>query len=68
MPAKKTTCPRCSSSRFMERLDGSKVCQRCGQKWIGKKVLPSHDKRKPSRVLDGKSLAKPGKKKQMDLF
>ncbi|HEX5035339.1 MAG TPA: hypothetical protein VFW62_12740 [bacterium] len=65
---KKTACPRCASTRLLERLDGSKACRRCGQKWIGKKVLASQDKRKPSKVLPGRSLAKPGKKKQLSLF
>ena len=65
---KKANCPRCASTRISDRLDGSKTCRRCGQKWIGKKVLASHDKRKPSKLLAGKSLVKPGKKKQLTLF
>lgn len=69
MPAfKKPSCPRCSSTRLLERLDGSKACRRCGQKWLGEKVIASPDKRKPSKVLPGRSLTKPGKKKQLDLF
>jgi transposase-like protein len=68
MAIKKISCPRCASSRFIERLDGSKTCRRCGQKWLGKKVIASQDKRKPSKVLPGRSLAKPGKKKQLSLF
>ncbi|MFO1463313.1 MAG: hypothetical protein U1F66_06015 [bacterium] len=68
MPGKKTACPRCASSRVDARLDGSKVCRRCGQKWIGKKVLASHDKRKPSKILSGKTLGKPTKKRQLSLF
>lgn len=65
---KKEKCPRCESTRWMERLDGHKVCRRCGQKWIGKRVLASHDKRKPSKILEGRVLGRPSKKRQLSLF
>jgi ribosomal protein L37AE/L43A len=68
MPSKKPSCPRCASTRLIERIDGSKTCRRCGQKWLGKKVFASQDKRKPSKVLPGRSLSKPAKKKQLSLF
>jgi len=64
---KKNRCPRCDSVRLEQRLDGAQFCKRCGQRWKGKVVFRSKDKRQPSK-LSGKSLSAPSKKKQLSLF
>ena len=39
-------CPRCYSKRSLVRLDGSKTCSNCGQRWNSDEIIKSFDKRK----------------------
>ena len=42
---KTNRCPRCKSKRVGLRLNGSKYCARCGQRWHGEEEIPSFDRR-----------------------
>jgi uncharacterized Zn finger protein (UPF0148 family) len=46
MKENKNRCPRCKSKKEpLPRLDGSKFCDNCGQRWIGNNLMPSYDRR-----------------------
>jgi len=62
--SKKDKCPRCKSERQGQRLDGSRYCKYCGQRWAviknsnkGSKdiitLMPSFDKRERIKLTSG---------------
>jgi hypothetical protein len=47
-------CPRCRSVRMQRRLDGSRFCERCGQRIAADgRLVPSADRRDGEHAEDG---------------